>query len=213
GNLPAAAERWQTAADIVKEAAGPDHPMRGSLLSDLGGLTALGLENPDEGEPLMLEGLAILEKTHGPKAPELVEVLMDLAKTKLMLGDPAAAEPYATRALAIVDEAFEGKHPRRADPRMPMADIFAATGRFEQAQALLNEALEILDDPKTHPMQRADVQFALARALAPTDADAAGAMADAAIAGIADFEPGKPLRDAIEGWRGAVLNGGEHPPT
>ena len=88
-----------------------------------------------------------------------------------------------------------------------MSDAYAAMGKFDEAASVLREGLEILDTPKTHPMQRAEFQFALARALAPTDADAARDAATDAKAGIADFEPGKPLRDAIDGWTAQVLDG------
>lgn len=113
--------------------------------------------------------------------------------------------------MEIVDAAFEGAHPRRADPRLPLSDAYAAAGRFDDAARVLREGLGVLQGPQTHPMQRAEFQFALARALAPVDAAAAGEMADAAAAGIADFAPGDPLRQAIKGWRAEVLGAQPRP--
>ncbi|MGH1343360.1 MAG: protein kinase domain-containing protein [Nannocystales bacterium] len=193
------------AAAIVENASGPNHPMRGQLLSDIGGIEG-HLLDPKDGERDLLAGLAVHEHNHGNDGPQLVEALVDLNKTQLRLGKVQEATKHGEWALRIVDASFEGQHPRRADPRLPLADAYASTGRFEDAAALLREGLEILDTPKTHPMQRAEFQFALARALAPSDTEAAREMSETAVASIADFEPGKPLRDAIEGWRAETLD-------
>ncbi len=205
GDAVQAIEYLKRAADIVENAFDGNHPMIGGLLSDIGGIEG-HLLDPNDGERDLLAGLAIHEHNHGKDSPKLVEALIDLNKTQLRLGKVAEATKHGEWALRIVDKAFEGQHPRRADPRMPLADAYAAIGAFDDAAAVLREGLEILDTPKTHPMQRAEFQFALARALAPTDPDAARKMSQTAVSGIADFEPGKPLRDAIEGWRSEVLD-------
>ncbi len=205
GDGAQAVEHLQHAAEIVENAFDGHHPMLGSLLSDIGGIEG-ALLDPKDGERDLLAGLAIHEHNHGKDSPELVEALIDLNKTQLRLGKLDEAQKHGQWALRIVDATFEGQHPRRADPRMPLADAYAATGRFDDAAVVLREGLEILDSPKTHPMQRAEFQFALARALAPNDPDAAREISAAAVAGIADFEPGEPLRDAIEGWRAEALD-------
>lgn len=206
GDGPKAIEALGKAADIVEEAFDANHPMRGQLLSDRGGIQG-AMMDPKDGEADLLEGLAIAEKNHGKDHPALVEALIDLTKTQMRLGKFEDAATHGEWALRIVDAAFEGQHPRRADPRLPLSDAYAATGKFDDAARVLREGLEILDTPKTHPMQRAEFQFALARALAPTDAEAAREAAGEAKAGIADFEPGKPLREAIDGWTAQVLDG------
>jgi len=205
GDGPKAVGHLRRAADIVENAFDANHPMRGGLLSDIGGIEG-AMMDPKDGERDLLAGLAIHEHNHGKDSPHLVEALIDLNKTQLRLGKVAEASRHGEWALRIVDKAFAGQHPRRADPRMPLADAYAAIGAFDDAAAVLREGLEILDTPKTHPMQRAEFQFALARALARTDPDAAREMSQTAVAGIADFEPGKPLRNAIEGWRSEVLD-------
>ncbi|MCR9161942.1 MAG: protein kinase domain-containing protein [Nannocystaceae bacterium] len=206
GNAPEATAALGTAAEIVEQAFDAKHPMRGQLLSDRGGIQG-AMGDPADGERDLLEGLAIHAHNHGKDHPALVEALIDLNRTQLRLGKLQDATKHGEWALRIVDAAFEGQHPRRADPRLPLADAYAATGRFDDAARVLREGLEILDTPKTHPMQRAEFQFALARALAPNDAEAAAAAAREAKAFIADFEPGKPLRDAIDGWTAQVLEG------
>jgi tetratricopeptide (TPR) repeat protein len=206
GDGPKAVEALGTAADIVEKAFDANHPMRGQLLSDRGGIQG-AMMDPKDGEKDLLAGLAIHEKNHGKDHPALVEALLDLTKTQMRLGKFDDATTHGEWALRIVDAAFEGQHPRRADPRLPLSDAYAATGKFDDAARILREGLEILDTPKTHPMQRAEFQFALARALAPSDAEAAREAAVQAKAGIADFEPGKPLRDAIDGWTAQVLDG------
>ncbi len=205
GNAPESVKLLRKAAEIVEEAFDANHPMRGQLLSDIGGIQG-AMMDPKDGERDLLAGLAIHEKNHGPDSPELVEALMDLNKTQMRLGKFDDAKAHGERAVKIVDASFEGNHPRRAEPRLPLSDAYAATGQFDQAAKVLREGLEILEGPKTHPMQRAEFQFALARALAPVDAEAAGEMAETATAGIADFEPGEPLREAIAGWRAEVLD-------
>lgn len=206
GDAPKAIEALGTAAEIVEQAFDAEHPMRGQLLADRGGIQG-AMMDPKDGEADLLEGLAIHEKNLGKDHPALVEALIDLNKTQMRLGKFDDATKHGEWALRIVDAAFEGQHPRRAAPRLPLADAYAATGRFDDAARILREGLEILDTPKTHPMQRAEFQFALARALAPTDADAAREAAADAKAGIADFEPGEPLRAAIDGWAAQVLDG------
>ncbi len=200
-----AVEHLRRAASIIENAFDAHHPMLGGLLSDIGGIEGAMLD-PEDGERDLLAGLAVHEHNHGKDSPELVEALIDLNKTQLRLGKLDEATQHGQRALRIVDTAFEGTHPRRADPRIPLADAYAATGRFDAAAAVLREGLQILDPATTHPMQRAEFQFALARALAPDDAQAARELSEAAVAGIVDVEPGKPLRDAIEDWRRAVLD-------
>ena len=210
GDGPKAIGELATAADIVEDAFDADHPMRGQLLSDRGGIQG-AMMDPKDGEKDLLAGLAIHEKNHGKDHPALVEALIDLTKTQMQLGKPVEATKHGEWAVRIVDGAFEGQHPRRADPRLPLSDAYVAMGRFDDAAKVLREGLEILDTPQTHPMQRAEFQFALARALAPVDAEAAREAATAAKAGIADFEPGKPLRDAIDGWSAQVLDAPEQP--
>ncbi len=205
GDGSKAIEALGHAAEIVEDAFDANHPMRGQLLSDRGGIQG-AMMDPKDGEADLLEGLAIHEKNHGKDHPALVEALIDLNKTQLLLGKFDEAAKHGAWALRIVDAAFEGKHPRRAEPRLPLSDAYMATGKFEEAARVLREGLEILDTPKTHPMQRAEFQFALARALATTDAEAAREAAADAKAGIAGFEPGKPLRDAIDGWAAQVLD-------
>ena len=74
-----------------------------------------------------------------------------------------------------------------------------------EAAQLLTDALSSLTGPDVHPMQRAELQFALARAQASEDPQAAAETADAALATLAGFEPGRPLQDAITQWREAAL--------
>jgi tetratricopeptide (TPR) repeat protein/predicted Ser/Thr protein kinase len=206
GDGKGAVEHLRKAADAVEKAFGPEHPMRGRILSDMGGIQG-AMMDPEDGERDLLAGLAITEANHGEDHPELVEALVDLTTTQLRLGKLDDALRNGQRAARIVDAAFEPRHPDRARPRLALADALMAYGRFEDAARQLQEGLQCLQGPQTHPMQRAEFGFALARALAPTDPQAAGTAADQALGDIADFEPGQPLRDAINGWRSEVLGG------
>ena len=205
GDGPQAVEALGRAAKIVEDAFGADHPMRGQLLADRGGIQG-AMMDPQDGERDLLAGLQIHVQHHGKDHPALVEALVDLTKTQMRLGKFDDAKRHGEWAKRIVDAAFEGQHPRLADPRLPLSDAYAALGQFDAAAEVVREGLQILDLPQTHPMQRAEFQFALARALAPADADAARAAADEALAGIADFEPGAPLREAIQAWTSQALD-------
>jgi len=205
GDGPHAVETLGRAAEIVEKAFGADHPMRGQLLADRGGIQG-AMMDPQDGERDLLAGLRIHVQHHGKDHPALVEALIDLTKTQTRLGKFDDAKRHGEWAKRIVDAAFEGQHPRRADPRLPLSDAYAALGQFDAAAEVVREGLQILDVPQTHPMQRAEFQFALARALAPADTDAARTAADEALAGIADFEPGAPLREAIQGWTSQALD-------
>jgi tetratricopeptide (TPR) repeat protein len=90
----------------------------------------------------------IREEVLGPKHPDTVQSLNNLALLYYQQGQYQEAEPLLKRALEIREEVLSPKHPDTAESLNNLAVFYLAgdrgqQGRLEEAETLLKRALEI----------------------------------------------------------------------
>jgi tetratricopeptide (TPR) repeat protein len=96
-----------------------------------------------EAEPLKRRGLAIAEKSLGPKDPTVATYLNNLAQLLLTTNRLAEAEPLMRRALASDEDSFGPDHPKVAIRLNNLASLLQATNRLAEAEPLMRRALAI----------------------------------------------------------------------
>ena len=89
-------------------------------------------------EPLHQRALAIMEKSLGPKHPDVAASLNNLANLYLNLGDYAKAEPLQQRALAIWEKSLGPEHPNVAGSFHNLANLYKQPGRLREGGAVLS---------------------------------------------------------------------------
>ncbi len=166
----------QRAVEIYTKTRGPEH-------TD----TALALAYYAEGLHLagrMREAiatservLAIWEKNHGPKHPRVADALSQLADYALEAGRPEESRRHCERALEILIAANGPDSPILSPSLSALGKAHLALHQPARALEPLERALRLLDEKGTAPDARADLRFALARALEAAHRDRARALA------------------------------------
>jgi hypothetical protein len=149
------------------------------------------------------EAVALFQGAYGPKSPASVHALTELAGTHRRLGDHAGALTLDSDALAIAEAAFGLTHPEVNTPLLGLGEDHLGLGRPHDALKFLERALAA-QEAKADPMEaRAEVRFALARALVAAGRDRPRAIALAKEAQGLFAESLRPLDPrvvAIDAW-------------
>lgn len=141
GEMPDARELLRRGTERLEKELHDQPLLRARLLDTLGGIhTQLGLY--DEARPLLAEALAVRERLHGPKDPEVAETLVHLGAVAHLSGKGDAV-PLFSRALAIREERLGSEHPGVADVLNKLGAALAARRRFDEAEAALRRSLAI----------------------------------------------------------------------
>ncbi len=96
-----------------------------------------------EAIPAMERVLAIREKALGPKHPETVEALNNLAVLYYKMGAYDKAEPLFKRSLSIREKAPGPEHPDTAGSLNNLASLYDTMGAYDKAEPLYKRSLAI----------------------------------------------------------------------
>jgi tetratricopeptide (TPR) repeat protein len=137
------------------------------------------------------------------------DALANLGEVERLQGDFAAAEADLERAVSILEARFGADSSRASPPLVSLARVALAERQPTRASALLERVLRIDDANPADPVDRADAEFALARALRMLDGGSARAqtLAHAALAAYTSAGPrGSSAAGEVRTW----LNAGAH---
>ncbi len=150
-NYPGAERYFARALAIQRKS--PDVAGIAAAMDDLGDL--YGLQGRfDDGEQLLQQGLAMLERKYGRNAPHYEKILNDLGNLYKDAGRLPEAEAIFNRALAGVRDKLGDRHPNVGATMGNLALVLRAASRFSEAEELYKRTLLI--DEKVfgvdHPM-------------------------------------------------------------
>ncbi len=112
------------------------------LLATIGNVyQTLGLYS--QAQNLLEKSIELRRRVLGPKNPELLSSLNDLAYVLMIQGKSSAAEKLARDALPIDRSALGPENPVTISCMIELGSILRDEGRFEEAEKLTRETLEI----------------------------------------------------------------------
>jgi tetratricopeptide (TPR) repeat protein len=139
---PATTHLLTRAVEIYETIYGPDHPLIGTVLTDLGWHLEDTAQWHDAREVLE-RALRVQEATYGSQDPRVAAVLTHLGATLTALGWPSTARSLLERALQIHTEESGRSHPATATTLNVLALALQALGDPASAKPLLERAVEI----------------------------------------------------------------------
>lgn len=178
-----------------------------ALVLDALGYAELELGRHGDAAATFEEARALNELAYGRNHPQVAINLGHIADAALAAGDAGAAREACASAVAIWEALEVGDHPRRAEALVCTAEANLAANRPKDAAAAARDAIAIASRVETEPSLLPIAQFALARALAMTEASPTEALriASEAHAAVADHDP--ELAGRIATWRDALSTG------
>jgi tetratricopeptide (TPR) repeat protein len=154
-----------------------------------------------EARALQERSLALRLRIHGDTHPSLAHALDELAELARLAGDHASALAHLDRALRVREGSLGLEHPLVADTLTLQARVHLDRGEPEQARATLDRALAIVGREGVDPVDRAEVELLLAKAMEGRDLAAAREWATTARARAeAAGTPGEAVRDQARAW-------------
>lgn len=201
--LDEALDHYGRAREILREKLGDEHPNIARLTFNMAELAKqAGQRERSKAEYRVAIGL--FERTLGADHPELGRGYNNLASVQYDNGEAADALANYTTALRISEQALGRDHPDLAYPLTGVGLAQLALDAPARAIEPLERAVALRRGSDIDPVDRADAQFALARALWDGGGDRGRAitLADDAIAGYAKAQEGYPTaRDEATKWR------------
>ena len=204
GQPSAARPYLERALAIQRQVLAPDHPDLGKALHNLG--VVADAEGDHRGALAYFEdALAVFERAGGAEHPNLAPPLGGIGDELIALGRRHEALAYFARAIAIQDRASGLDYPDTAYPLTSYGSCLIELGRAREAVPLLQRAVALRSNREVDPLELADSQFQLARALWDSGRDRARArtLAASAAAAYASNGDDDPDRKAIAAWRAA----------
>ncbi|HYI00212.1 tetratricopeptide repeat protein, partial [Hyalangium sp.] len=160
GHYEEARQTYERALALREKALGPDDPLSDSAFIGLG-RTLWALGRYKEALEAHERALALREKTQGPEAVGVALILTHMGAVLRELGRSEEARQRYEQALALQEKALGPRHPKVASSLLGLGELHLTLGKPSEALPLLERAL-----PMASVEDRADVQFAIARALA-----------------------------------------------
>jgi len=144
GDFAAAEEPGRRAWEISRQLLGEDHP---SAMLDAAAYASIldGLERYDESEPIHLQVLHFMIKTHGADHYEVAAALHNLAAVLEMRGREAEAEAHYRRSMVLKERLLGKTSPDLALTRNNLGRLLHMTGRSREGAILLQTALAALE--------------------------------------------------------------------
>jgi serine/threonine protein kinase len=217
GRLVEALDDARRAVAAKEKALGPDDPDLGLSLGNL----ALYLAQVGDLAPAVdyaERSARIVEESLGPDHPHTATALTNQGELLAQIGRYEEARVAATRSLAIFERETDPDGRYVAYPLLVAGLADLGMGRVAEALPILERATRIRDAAESLPHRRAEVRFALARALWEAGHERARAVALAERAR-EEYEgsPSTPATRrelaAIERWLEARVAGGEAEPA
>jgi serine/threonine protein kinase/tetratricopeptide (TPR) repeat protein len=193
---------FQRAIGLYERVLGPAHPDLAEPLGNLSTDFALRHE-PEKSLDYDERSLRIIEGALGPTHPRVGLDLTNLCNTHVQLHAYDRALEECGRALAIYEASLGPQHLRLALPLLGLAEANVGAGHPEIAIPLLERALRIRSAVKGDPIDLAETNFTLARALATSGGDrrrARGLAEEARAAYAAGGEDSKADLAEVEAW-------------
>jgi tetratricopeptide (TPR) repeat protein len=158
----AARTQHERALALTERAAGPDHPHAAKARANLG-VVFKDLGRHDEARRAFQRALQTFVATYGPEHAMVAWVENNLGEVYSSLSDHAQALPHCQRALAIGKAKLPPQHPAQRFHHLCVAKALTGLGRTDEAIDVHEAALKL--GGSADPTDRADSEFALARAL------------------------------------------------
>jgi tetratricopeptide (TPR) repeat protein len=184
-----ATEASERALAIFQAKLGREHPNVAIALTNTAKL-AQRQRQYDRALDLDRRAIAILEASLGPEHPTLAIALTDLGRTLTARGEYREALASHERALSIQEKRYGPDEPPDCDPLLGMANAYLGLNDVAKAIETLERALRVQGDA-ADPLERAGVQFSLARAVWARDRRRAGDLATAAADAYAKLSPAR----------------------
>lgn len=143
GRLPEGVPLLRRAADLQKEARGPDHPDYAAALDQLG-TACLLLGDFDQAEAHLRRALEIRETTLGAVHPATIASRKGWAELLAARGDVVGSASLYRRVLAEQKAAGLHRNAEWADMALLQGRFCRATGDLSAAEALLRDALAVM---------------------------------------------------------------------
>jgi tetratricopeptide (TPR) repeat protein/predicted Ser/Thr protein kinase len=160
--LERALDYYVQARDIWIEALGPEHSDVALALNNIGNVEYTQ-EHYDEALVAYREAITIVERNKGPDHPDVALSLGNVVMALRDRGDYDEALAASDRTLAILEGAHGPDHPDVANALEGRAGVLAKLGRNDEARAALVRALAIDDQKPGSPVERASMEFELAK--------------------------------------------------
>ena len=184
---------------IQEKAHGPDHPQVAHNLHNLG-TVRFATGDHDEATRLFTRALAIYDVVMPKGHPLSAHPMSSLARLHFVRHEYSEAILLYERALAIHEAAFGKDHPNVAHTLLGLAEAYTDMGRPAAAVPLLERALLICEATEVPSDLLADIRFALARALDPTQATRARTLAEQSLAALATVPATTDKQTEIRRW-------------
>ncbi|HTM24277.1 MAG TPA: CHAT domain-containing tetratricopeptide repeat protein [Vicinamibacterales bacterium] len=140
GMLPQAESGYQRAISVTEAARGHDHPHTGTYMETYGVMLVNAKDDYVRGEPLMLEGTAIVQRALGD-SPRYALCLRDLAILHRQRGDYRQALTELQHALEVADRTMSPNDYDAITIVNNLGDLYVAVDDFDHAQPLTERAL------------------------------------------------------------------------
>jgi serine/threonine protein kinase/tetratricopeptide (TPR) repeat protein len=132
--------------------------------------------------------------------PLIANLYANIGESQVALGEHEAAEAAFARALELLERRLPAEHPSLALPYKGRGQAKLARGRYAEARTDLEHALELQAASPGEPLERADIEFSLARALVELDEDdRARELAEQARSRYRELGQGNQAKD-IDAW-------------
>lgn len=186
---------------LDEKALGPRHPYRAQGMYSLA-MAHRGLGNLDEAHALLEKALQILDAAWGSDHPDLSYLLTGLSEVEASRGDHREALRRLERVRELIAEGLGPRHPRIVHGLVVAANSHLALDEPEPALKLVREAVDIGRASKGDPLELAESEFVLARALQANGEDGRE-YAESARRTVAGAGPhAAPLLQRIDAWLG-----------
>ncbi|MBI3610875.1 MAG: tetratricopeptide repeat protein [Nitrospirae bacterium] len=144
GRPEEASAQYERAVSLQREAGATEHP---GYLQSLDALARLNLTlgRLDKAEPLLVEGLALAERSESSKdISRHVGILSDLARLYHVRGEYQRAETIWKQVESLLAASVGDAHPDYARTLQNIAGLYLTMDEFSKAEALAQKGLDII---------------------------------------------------------------------
>jgi tetratricopeptide (TPR) repeat protein/predicted Ser/Thr protein kinase len=186
GEHERAARELERAIGIYRDVFGDAHPRLAAPIGNLG-LVLASMGRTDEAIETMQRARTILLAAFGPEHPGIAAADDSIATALAKAGRTRDAIAHYRTAIDTFERTLGPTHPAIAAPLLGLGTAWLHLGRPADARAPLERARAAAHDADLPAVERADIDFALARAIAPAgEHERSGMLARAAQAVYAD---------------------------